>query len=79
LLLIITPGGLDEAFRSMASPPQSLDPPVGMPTYSTTDLKKTAQRFTEYGVRFLAPDEVDEQLPLYPNPLPREALSAKQQ
>ena len=79
LLLIITPGGLEEAFRSMASPAESLDPPVGMPTYSTTDLKKTAQRFTEYGVRFLALDEVDEQLPLYPNPLPREALSAKQQ
>jgi len=79
LLLIITPGGLEEAFRSVASPAQSLDLPIGMPTYSTTDLKRTAQRFSEYGVRFLAPDEVDEQLPLYPNPLLREPLSAKQQ
>src|SRR5262249_40683171 len=79
LLLIITPGGLEEAFRSVASPAQSLDLPIGMPTYSTTDVKRTAQRFSEYGVRFLAPDEVDEQLPLYPNPLLREPLSAKQQ
>jgi mannose-6-phosphate isomerase-like protein (cupin superfamily) len=79
LLLIITPGGLEEAFRSMASPAQSLDLPVGMPTYSTSDLKQTAQRFSGYGVRFLAPEEIEEQLPLYPNPLPREALSAKQQ
>jgi len=78
LLLIITPGGLEEAFRSMASPAQSLDLPLGMPTYSTTDLKQTAQRFARYGVRFLEPDEIEEQLPLYPRPLPREALSAKQ-
>ena len=79
LLLIITPGGLEEAFRSTASPAQSLDLPVGMPTYSTTDLKQTAQRFIEYGVHFLEPDEIEELLPLYPNPFPREALPARQQ
>src|SRR5262249_25859827 len=79
LLLIITPGGLEKAFRSMASPAHSLDLPVGMPTYSTTDSKQTAQRFAGYGVRFLEPDEIEELLPLYPNPFPREALPARQQ
>jgi mannose-6-phosphate isomerase-like protein (cupin superfamily) len=78
LLLIITPSGLEKAFRSMASPAQSLDLPVGNPTYSTTDSKQTAQRFAEYGVRFLEPGEIEELLPLYPNPLPREAPSASQ-
>jgi mannose-6-phosphate isomerase-like protein (cupin superfamily) len=78
LLLITTPGGLEKAFRSMASPAQSLDLPAGMSTYSTTDSKQTAQRFAEYGVRFLEPDEIEELLPLYPNPLPREAPSARQ-
>jgi len=70
VLILVTPGGLEEAFRSESSPAQNLDLPTGAPTYSTTDLKQAAQRFSEYGVRFLTPDEVADQLPLYPKPLP---------
>jgi hypothetical protein len=51
------------------SPAQYLDLPTGELTYSTADLKETAQRFGEYGIRFLAPDEIGDQLPLYPKSL----------
>ena len=44
LLLIITPGGLERGFHSVASPARSLELPIGMPTYSTGDLQQTAQR-----------------------------------
>ena len=70
MLALFTPGGLEEAFRSMSSPAQNLGLPAGALTYSTADLKDTAQRLSEYGVRLLAPDEIADQLPLYPKSLP---------
>jgi quercetin dioxygenase-like cupin family protein len=73
VLTLFTPGGLEEAFRSMASPAQKLDLPIGALTYSQADLKQTAQRLGEYGSRLLSPDEVAHQMPLYPKPLPRNA------
>ncbi|MEI9978078.1 MAG: cupin domain-containing protein [Edaphobacter sp.] len=69
LLLIITPGGLEGAFRGMASPAERIDLPSGMQTYATADLSKAVQVFEEYGVRLLSPDEVPTELPLYPEPL----------
>jgi hypothetical protein len=69
LLTLFTPAGLEDAFRSVNSPAQTLELPAGALTYSTADLKQTAQRLTEYGVRLLTPDEIAEQLPLYPTPL----------
>lgn len=38
LLAWFNPGGLEAAFRIMASPAQSLELPIGMPTYSQVDL-----------------------------------------
>jgi mannose-6-phosphate isomerase-like protein (cupin superfamily) len=70
MLTLFTPGGLEEAFRSMNSPAQNLELPTGALTYSTADLKHATQRLSEYGVRLLAPDEVADQLPLYPKSLP---------
>ena len=70
VLILVTPGGLEEAFCSKSTPAQNLDLPAGVPTYSTTDFKETAQRFSECGVRFLTPDEVADQMPLYPKSLP---------
>ncbi len=69
LLTLFTPGGIERAFHSKLSPAQYLDLPIGHLTYSTADLKDTAQRLGEYGICFLAPDEVAGQLPLYPNRL----------
>ena len=70
LLTLFTPGGFEEAFRSKMLPAQYPDLPTGELTYSTADLKDTAQRLGEHGIRFLAPDEIADQLPLYPKPLP---------
>jgi mannose-6-phosphate isomerase-like protein (cupin superfamily) len=69
VLILFTPGGLEEAFRGASTPAQKLALPTGAVTYSTSDLEQAAQRFSEHGVRFLAPDEVADQLPLYPKPL----------
>jgi quercetin dioxygenase-like cupin family protein len=69
VLALFTPAGLEEAFRAGSVPAQALDVGTEVPTYSTTDLKQTAQRFSLYGVRFLAPDEIDDQMPLYPKRL----------
>ena len=66
ILALFTPAGLEEAFRGMSTPTQRLEFPRGGLTYSTGDLKQTAQRLSEYGARFLTPHEIAEQLPVYP-------------
>jgi hypothetical protein len=50
----------------MSTPAQRLEVPTGALTYSEADLKQTIQRFTEYGVRILAPEEVGDQTDLVP-------------
>jgi quercetin dioxygenase-like cupin family protein len=70
LLILFAPGGLEEAFRSMSSPAQNLNPPKGPLTYSAADLEHTAQRFSTSGVRMLTTDEVAQQLPFYPKSVP---------
>ena len=75
LLILFAPAGVEEAFRSMSSPAQNLEPPTGALTCSAADLEQTAQRFTASGVRMLAPDEVAHQLPLYPKSVPANAHS----
>jgi quercetin dioxygenase-like cupin family protein len=73
LLILFAPAGVEEAFRSMSSPAQNLNPPKGALTYSAADLEQTALRFSTSGVRMLAPDEVAHQLPLYPKSVPANA------
>jgi quercetin dioxygenase-like cupin family protein len=73
VLALFTPAGLEEVFRGMSTPAESLELPTGAVTYSTGDLKETAKRLREYGAHFLTPAEVTEQLPLYPNALPANA------
>jgi quercetin dioxygenase-like cupin family protein len=68
VLALFTPAGLEEAFRGMSTPAQRLELPTGAVTYSTGDLKQTAQRLSDYGAHFLTPGEIAEQMPLYPNP-----------
>ena len=73
LLALFTPAGLEEVFRPWSTPAQRLELPVGAVTYSTGDLRQTAQRLSEYGAHFLTPDEIADQMPLYPTPLPSNA------
>jgi hypothetical protein len=61
---------VEDALRGMSSPAQRLDLPPGALTYGTADVKQTAQRLSAYGVRLLAPDEVADQLLVYPKALP---------
>jgi quercetin dioxygenase-like cupin family protein len=68
LLTLFTPGGLESAFRSKSTPAQNLDLPSEAITYSMVELEQTARRLNAYGVRFLSPDEIADQLPLYPKP-----------
>ena len=70
LLTLFTPAGLEDAFRSASSPAKNLELPTGDLTYSKSDAKQIAQRFSEYGIRFLTQDEIADELPLYPKPLP---------
>src|SRR5215813_3868048 len=73
VLALFTPAGLEEAFRGVSTPAQRLELPTEAVAYSAGDLKQTAQRLSEYGARFLTPDEIAEQLPLYPKRLPSNA------
>jgi quercetin dioxygenase-like cupin family protein len=73
LLILFTPGGLEEAFRSGGSPAQYLDPPSEAITYSMVEVEQTARRFSDYGAHFLTPDEITAQLPLYPKSVPANA------
>lgn len=67
MLVLMTPGGFMNASAMMAIPAQSLDiPPDDGITYATVDLGETIRVFEEYGVRFLAPDEIALELPAFP-------------
>jgi quercetin dioxygenase-like cupin family protein len=70
LLILFAPAGVEEAFRGMSSPAQNLARPTEALTYSAEDLEQTAQRFRASGVRMLAPEEVAQELPLYPHSVP---------
>jgi hypothetical protein len=39
--------------------------PTGAATYSTSNLEPVIRAFEKCGARFLSPDEVAEQMPLY--------------
>ena len=69
LLTLVTPAGLEEVFRDSSTSAEKLEAPSGALAYSQADLNQTVHRFTEYGVRILSPEEVAEQIPLYPKPL----------
>jgi mannose-6-phosphate isomerase-like protein (cupin superfamily) len=73
LLVLLAPGGLEAAFRGMASPAQRLELPTGMRTYSQSDLAHTVQVFEAYGVTLLSAAEIERQLPQYPKLLPANA------
>jgi mannose-6-phosphate isomerase-like protein (cupin superfamily) len=66
VLTLFAPGGLEQAFKTMTQPAERLEAPVGMETYSTADLKKTVEILSHYGIRLLTPDEITEQMPLFP-------------
>src|SRR5215831_10725453 len=70
LLALFTPAGLEEVFRLWSTPAERLELPNGAMTYSTSDPAEIAQRLSEYGAHVLTPDEIAEQMPLFPKSFP---------
>src|SRR5262252_10817391 len=70
VLILFAPAGVEQAFRSGGSPAQYLNIPSEAITYSMVEVEQTARRFNDYGARFLTPDEITAQLPLYPKSVP---------
>ena len=53
LLILFAPAGVEEAFRSMSSPAEKLEPPTWGLTYSDAGMEQTVQRFSARGREFL--------------------------
>ena len=56
---------MSSAFAARSSAANKLRLPTGAATYATSNLDSVIQAFEKYGVRFLSPDEIAEQMPLY--------------
>jgi quercetin dioxygenase-like cupin family protein len=67
MLFFTQPCGLDKYMRAMAAEPAlELDfPKKGIP-YSASDIQHAIDEGLKYGLRFLSPEEIREQLPAYP-------------
>lgn len=66
VLTFITPGGFLNAVNQMNAPAQKMEIPADeVFTYATMDLTKTMEIFEKYGVRFLSPEEIAQQMPQF--------------
>jgi quercetin dioxygenase-like cupin family protein len=66
MLIMTTPGGLDEYFTAMASPATSMTLPDGAITYILDDPARAMAIGQLHGIRILTPSETRELLPDYP-------------
>ena len=68
VILLIVPGGYNEAFSKLSAPAERMEVPteVDTVTYATADLTQTIQVFEQHGIRFLTPDEIHTEMPQYP-------------
>ena len=68
VILLIVPGGFNEAFSKMSAPAERLEAPtdVDTVTYATEDVTETIKVFGQYGARFLTADEIRPGMPQYP-------------
>ena len=68
VILLIVPGGYNEAFSKMGAPAEWMEAPtdVDTVTYATADLTETINVFEQYGARFLTADEIRPGMPQYP-------------
>ena len=65
MLVLITPGGFMKCVASMAAPAEKLEIPSDSVTYATADLEETMKKFLKYGVRFLSPEEIANEMPVF--------------
>jgi uncharacterized cupin superfamily protein len=68
VIVLIVPGGFNEAFSKMNAPAERMEVPadVDTVTYATANLTETIKVFEQYGARFLTAEEIREEMPQYP-------------
>jgi hypothetical protein len=62
-LILMSPGGLEGYFRDMSEPARSLNLPEHAVNYAAVDMDHAVRTGREYGVSFLTPDEIRQQMP----------------
>ena len=60
------PVGLDDYFRAMSAPADSMELPVGGVTYQMEDPQHAVRIGAAHGIRTLSPEEAAHELPHYP-------------
>jgi mannose-6-phosphate isomerase-like protein (cupin superfamily) len=66
MLTLITPGGFMRVVALMTAPAEKLEIPLDSVTYATADLAETMKIFMKHGLRFLSPEEITRQMPMFP-------------
>jgi quercetin dioxygenase-like cupin family protein len=62
-LILMSPGGLEGYFRDMSEPAGSLSLPEHAVNYGAVDMDHATRTGKEYGISFLTPDEIRQQMP----------------
>ena len=63
MLIWMSPGGLEGYFREMSEPARSLDLPEHQANYGDVDMDHAVHTGKEYGISFLSPEEIRQQMP----------------
>jgi len=68
VILLIVPGGFNEAFSNTSAPAERMEVPtdVDTVTYATGNLTETIKVFEQYGARFPTADEIRTEMPQFP-------------
>jgi quercetin dioxygenase-like cupin family protein len=63
MLILMSPGGFEGYFRDMSEPARSLNLPEHAVNYGAVDMDHAMRTGREYGISFLTPDEIRQQMP----------------
>jgi mannose-6-phosphate isomerase-like protein (cupin superfamily) len=65
MLALFTPGGIEDMFRRVSAPATNIGIPEAALIHPSVGNADVVQSLSDYGVRFLSPDEIAHQLPAY--------------
>jgi mannose-6-phosphate isomerase-like protein (cupin superfamily) len=67
-IVLITPGGIFDAFSHLNAPAERMEVPtdVNTITYANADMTETIEVFKRYGIQFLTADEIRTKMPKFP-------------
>jgi hypothetical protein len=63
MLILMSPGGFEGYFRDMSEPAHTLNLPGHAVNYGAVDMDHAMRVGREYGISFLTPDEIRQQMP----------------